>query len=128
MTEPSKMTDAELVRAVAERVMRWRVFTPDKAEWGNWYAGGVRFCKSDDTESEWQPLTNWNDTMEIVDAMRAKGWHMFRRWWEWCGITIGFEQEDKENQGRQVEIEVVTRGITEQRAILEAALLAIGGE
>lgn len=119
------MTDAELVAAVAEIVMGWAIFKPNMnyniAPLPIRILSGVAVAQQmpNGTNRLWCPLTNWNDTMMVVDAMRAKGWEF-----ELCYRFRHVEFIDEAGMLRR---QFFNLG-NERRAILEAALLAIGGE
>lgn len=64
------MNNTKLIRALAERGMGWERSVSD---------GVTRWVKKEDgipTEYHsilWDPLTNWNDCMMLVDTMEKKG-------------------------------------------------------
>lgn len=69
------MTDTELTRLAAEKVMGWTVHPTLKGRrglgcWNN-TSDGHAGCIG-----EWQPLTDWRAAGEIVEKMRADGWYL----------------------------------------------------
>lgn len=67
MKPPSDMTDAELVALAAAFTTKFpdAPFQQDSQGRRVWSDLGLR----------WNPLADWNHTMQVVDAMRAKGWN-----------------------------------------------------
>jgi hypothetical protein len=70
------MTPAEKTRMLAERVMGWELYDFGTARLGlgNWVSnlaseGPVR------SPETFNPLTNLSHAGEVLEAMRAKGWH-----------------------------------------------------
>lgn len=114
------LTDADLVRLVAENVMEWK--------WAMYSPGHRAIMESgtrDDLPSApsigavikangncWQPLTDWNDTMQVDHAIVAMLNYSVREWF----------QKIVTDNGKRWFFDI------SQRDILEAALLAIGGE
>lgn len=66
------MTAAEKTRLLAERVMGWRVYKKVPEAWLAYDDQGnlVR------TFATFDPLTNLAHAGEVLEAMRAKGWHV----------------------------------------------------
>ncbi len=117
-----KLTDAELVAAVAEKVMGWREGVMGKNAGFLVDASGKEMawnCGSD----KWDPLTDWNVTFQVVEAMRAKG-EFLQRDAEGSGIRVFFWPA---HEGKAFLFERCESG-KERRAILEAALLAVHTE
>lgn len=130
MSDVSKLTDAELTRLVAEKVMGWK--------WGM-YSARHRAIMERPTRSDtpsatslnlvikanldtWRPLEDWNDCMAVVKAMREKGWHLFLCMQTTGTTAIRFE----DRMGACMKMLFAEAG-KEQRCVLEAALLAVGG-
>lgn len=116
-TEIAAPPDAELVRNVAERVMGWKS------------RGGCTHCVDDTADKfgrgpQWKPLTDWNHTMQVVAAMRAKGF-VFGMIESSAKdhVDIAFSKwVDRKSTSPLV----ICERSNEQRAILEAALMAAG--
>lgn len=124
MTDVSKLSDAELVAAVAEKVMGWYVCRYTKC------AGCDHWVISRDAnipgierfDEAWRPLDDWNDAMMVVEAMRAKGF---------CSIIFATPNDDDKDTAEfwpTGKLEMVVRRAGNRRAILEAALMAVEGK
>lgn len=81
------MTDAELIREVAEEVMGWKIVDADPQ-----YYGDVFFCPTTNLTwiagyhveygpDEWNPITNANHWMMVVQKMSDKGWVAVMECW-----------------------------------------------
>lgn len=120
MSDTQNMTDEELVRRVAVEVMRWRnikAFTDDDSGVSGYQDSFPPF----ETHFDWNPLTDWNHTMEVYDRVpknRTEHWpswhnengvacekHMFILW-------VGDEK-------------IAVEDSSHQRAICLAALLSV---
>lgn len=74
-TAPQDMTDEQLIEAIAREVMGWE-FRSDKGHecWYNGYfeskrvAGRMLYRVTAD--KRWNPLTDWNHTMEVVQHFK----------------------------------------------------------
>lgn len=129
-----RMTDSELVEAVASEVMGWTTIHCDNGV--NWfdrqtagkkfpvfvlYKEGTALYQSKDwtfKSDYWSPMDEWNDTMQVVAAMRAKGLKFCINEYtdERCGF-VTFHNHDID-----VEEAFDVTGDGERRAILRAAL------
>lgn len=108
------MNDLELAQWVAKYVMGWRIYKCESAYFDS-------YCNADG-EGEgpvqhWHPHQNWNQAMEVVQAMREKGW--FFHWDESPDnrVRIGFS--------RETIAEVIVSVGQEIKAILQSAKKAI---
>lgn len=86
------MTDEQLIEAVAVKVMGWCWHKYNNASDGKYetFYGICCICKhgvakrDQHNQETWNPFTNWNDTMQIVDKMqwismsrgKAYNWHV----------------------------------------------------
>lgn len=109
--EIMKLSDADLVAAVAERVMGWcDLAVPGEAD------GEI---------VRWSPLTDWNHTMQVVEVMRAK---FFAFPGGDCGdgyaVTFYRKPETDMKQYRVV-LANVKDDTDRRRANLQAALIAM---
>lgn len=122
---PEEMSDAELVEAVAVEVMEWRRGQKrlgrytwiKKGPDGRWPMPNGQWMTV--VSAKWNPLSNWNDTMMVVE--RASQKHQF---------TLGnnyehgwFARFSRPTMWHCKEFEEI--GQNPKRAILIAALLAI---
>lgn len=129
------MTDTELIAAVAQKVMGWRCLH-DRGERARFdcildydaiiyhdASGGVQAIRTWDGQqsNSWQPLTDWNDTFQVVEKMRERGLYFSlnetlsqHRIWTACFSNGTGEFTDCRSENLQ-------------RAILEAALEAMEG-
>jgi len=64
------MTAAEKTRLLAERVMGWEIIQNSDKSWDA-IINGVPIHD----HASWSPLTNLSHAGEVLEAMRAKGWH-----------------------------------------------------
>ncbi len=64
------MTDAEIIRLLAEKVMGWEKWPDTKAWWVNVY--GIPMCRV----SDWNPLKDSNHSDQVVDKMKETGWSL----------------------------------------------------
>lgn len=103
------MTDSELTASVAEKVMAW---PQDAMTWN--------MSVELDGITLFRPLTDWNHTFQIVEAMRARGFFLDINGTD-VSTECGFVKGDNHWSRR------TTPG-DERRAILEAALLAMERE
>lgn len=118
-----RMTDEELVRAVAEEVMGWRS------------RGGCHHSVNDTattfgTGRTWRPLESWDDVMMVREPMRQKGWAFFA-----LGDNIGggvtasfFKQQStgaKDWYCHEFTPKEDRSETTQHRAILRVALKAV---
>ena len=67
------MTDDELNKAMAERVMGYQKVTVVELTRDYWSdnEGGLQSACED-----WNPVTNANDALRVVEAMEKKGWYL----------------------------------------------------
>lgn len=117
-SEVAAMTDAELVRRVAEKVLGWSMMLPSRSDRSITMPGSPPPALP---SQEWMPLDDWNHTMQVVEAMRAKGWSF---------LFVNFLTTKDARAVFQIHgpaISDVTNS-NPQRAVLEAALLAVEGE
>lgn len=77
MTDLSGLTDQELIEAVATKVMGWH---PERHMHGAqlWKDEVGRACaikrgEYDSGDEAWDPLTDWNHTMEVLEKAVAEG-------------------------------------------------------
>lgn len=97
------MNDSELIRDVAEKVMGWHEFA-DSWCWGEGPIGKRARCIGP-LISEWQPITNANHTMMLIERMIEKDWkpqlqfNMDTK--KWCVIFWPGESHDDENRPQQ---------------------------
>ena len=78
-----KLSDSELTDLVATRVMGWVKHIHDDGTWC--FAIQHKGCTPDCLRFGWQPLINWNATMEVVNVFRNKLFserRAFRKEWE----------------------------------------------
>jgi len=73
------MTDEELIKAVAEKVMGWEFYPGETNRIPDyWYdqnaSRDYRFVMP---TSDWNPLTNANHTMMVVERMRELGFNFW---------------------------------------------------
>ena len=100
------MTDEELTRLAATKIMGWEL------------------CRMD---SNWHPLTDWWDAGNIVEKMRADGWLIILHWAGDFWNARFFRHEDcapADNPREQRDAFVNSRLLTV--AITVAALLSVG--
>lgn len=76
------MTDSELIRAVADKVMGWRLLPASGIMNQNFWEDrqeNFKFWAEEGYESNvFNPLTNANHWMMVVERMRGLGWKGFR--------------------------------------------------
>jgi hypothetical protein len=69
---PSALTDEQIVERLATELMGWKL---EVDQWGN-----RDFCRPFNKiyeripSTRWNPLTDWNYTMEVVEKLRSIGW------------------------------------------------------
>jgi len=92
------MTDEELVREIAQKVMGWTRQHASASDKGNGYwIGNDAFEIIGQNmyriTGDWNPLTNANHTMMVVERMRELGFN-FKVWayHDWKGIEVGFSK------------------------------------
>src|SRR4051794_28777196 len=99
------MTDQQLIEAVATEVMGWH-----RKPW-DWRQDGDTFKWANendwiDASGMWNPLTDWNHTMEVVQRMRdigdereGKPWFMLRNWCDawWASFEEGGDEIEQIN-------------------------------
>lgn len=120
-----KLTDEELTRLAAEKVMGWP--NVDDSLFGDYDGPFPAYCGGDLLTSPlrghaWHPLTDWRPAGEIVDKMRADGWD-YRISSSWEGRT-GVEFFDLTKP--YSDDDHMTYVDSGPRAITIAALLAVG--
>lgn len=77
MTSHEDLTDEQIIERVAVEVMQWH---PDGKMWKenaepHYVRGHTEdVCYDGDEYKAWNPLTDWNHTMEVVEKLRAEGW------------------------------------------------------
>jgi len=86
MTDYSKLSDEELIEAVADKVMGWEKTECKSSEFA-WVTGYTDQLKEKydcycivpfemdfrvHARSDWNPLENWNDTMQVVEKMQSE--------------------------------------------------------
>lgn len=108
------LSDAELVRHVAEQVMGWM------SRGGCLHRVDDR-CDYLGSFEVWQPLKKWDHTAQVWEAMRAKGFGDF---------TLEYEKGFRPivmfgNRCGICEEVYTTEGGNERRAILQCALIAV---
>lgn len=60
------MTDADMTRALAERVMGWNIEPPDYIDQAGW----LWRWKGDRIQQPWRPLQSMDDAWMVVERMR----------------------------------------------------------
>src|SRR4051812_38156047 len=84
------MTDEQIIRAIAMEVMWW---VPEYA-FGNGESP-AHYSKEDRSiVVDWNPLIDWNATMQIVERMQEKGWAFYLNTCFW------FEEGEDDNRPR----------------------------
>lgn len=82
------LTDEQLIERVAVEVMGWKrreINRTDEDETWLWESDyGLETARA-----SWNPLTDWNHTMEVEKAMAARGFSTYRIHSE-KGIQVGF--------------------------------------
>lgn len=108
------MSDDDLTKAVAEKVMGWHAYQCESAYFDSW-------CNKDG-EGEgpvgnWKPLRDWSQTFDVVQAMREKGWSL---------MLVTFLTSEDTRAVFQIHGPALAEAtnINGRRAILEAALAA----
>lgn len=110
LEELQQLTDEQLIEKVATEVMGWRVI-PQPEGWTDL----VLIEQSDGHITQhWNPLTNWNDTMKVVEQVRRN--EMDFEIWISAGWSVRIMQGSSTNYD--------ARDSHGQRAILIAALLS----
>lgn len=89
MTEPSttaqpELSDEEIVERLAVEVMEWGGHSyywvvHAHVRWCNKCAGPQHSCPDADrfewpSKKFWNPLVDWNDTMQVVEKLESHGW------------------------------------------------------
>lgn len=105
------MTDEEIVKACAEKVMGWRLAC------GWWFTSKACTEKSGHTIHSWNPLTDDADACAVLDKMQEDGW----RWILGHHVRISFSVPPGAVAGWFCELSRVPqeppyRDILEQRA------------
>jgi hypothetical protein len=120
---PADMSDEELIEAVAVEVMEWKQNTE---RWPD-YSGEMSDVWKDDAgqqyviKHKWNPLTDWNHTMEVVQKMENNGWQF---WMTTFHSDTGHMYLTKVVFGKD-EQESNIENLDKQRAICLAALTAV---
>ena len=109
-TEIDALPDAELVAAVAVRVLGWD-------EWTMKFVIDRYRTTTGDTRRVWMPLESWDDCFMVVDAMRDKGCPYLFRDDDGTGACIEFSEAYEDVYNRDP--------IAERRAIMRTALKAM---
>lgn len=112
LEELQKLSDEELISRIAVEVMGWERIADF---WGHYHTlpdNQNEIC----AEAGWNPLTDWNHTMEVVKRMQAQGWHFAYEHFP-KGSPAGFSVA---SFGRAIADDIIG-----QRAILFAALVAV---
>ena len=107
----TEMSDTELTRLAAERVMGWSF---DDTLSKKWIDRGFPI-KDDD----WCPLTDWSAAGEIVEKMRADGWYLQTDIGPTSRARATFHLGNAVRTGRDKDGDML-------RAITLAALFAVG--
>jgi hypothetical protein len=140
-----KLTDTELTRLVAEKVMGWEVAVVEygRGKKGNFWveAGstGKIFSNPHWNCLAWHPLTDWAAAGEIVMKMRADGWSSRTTTNGWIADQCGCEffrgdlalgkdifSGSYEEYGFKAGVRQFAVESSGPRAITIAALLAVG--
>ena len=111
-----KLSDSDLTRLAATAVMGWIVENSRGGQYYNDPSSDINHPWVRD----WSPLTDWRAAGEIVDEMRADGWHCLTMavsgGENLCDYYRRADDKRKTNDPRE----------TMPRAITIAALLALG--
>lgn len=116
------LTDEQLVAGVAEKVMGWYREAHNAAlGYTDWQDPLISETHHN---LHWSPLADWNHAMQVVEAMRAKGWlfvtddsPMDSGW-----FLVRFELWE---HGRNKSARVEGQFGDQRRAILRAAYMAV---
>lgn len=70
----SELTDEQIITRLAVEVMGWEKFyaNPSDVEW-NWYTPLGKAGRHWEHSNDWNPLRDWNHTMEVVAKIDAAG-------------------------------------------------------
>lgn len=119
------MTDTELTRLLAERVMGWKIKAPDYIDQVGW----LWRWKGDRIQQPWRPLGSMDDAWMVVEKMREQGHHID------IGSTVRGSIEDARAGLKTPMWHVSIRGsrfeareFTCQRALCLATLRCVGVE
>ena len=115
MTEPTNMTDEELVKLLAVEGMGW---TPLEDIPEQWWVDANRDCYP----MSWNPLTDASDMLMLIEAMQKKG---FAIRIEWLAYPENHELPIRANVLKQPDIETHRWAETPQRAFCLAAVEAL---
>jgi hypothetical protein len=128
------MTDSELTRMAAEKVMGWQAFPLDRDGYSEapkpkliqqitgFHPEEWAVFREDGRYDKWDPLTDWRAAGEIAEKMRADGWELKLHITVGSGTNARFlfsHYPKKKGRASTAETSVF-------RAITIAALLAIG--
>lgn len=68
------MSDDQIIREVAEKVMGWKIHARNTAHWTDaekWNDCDYTFRAS---VNDWNPLNSWAEAGRVIERMRELGW------------------------------------------------------
>lgn len=116
------MSDEEIVRAVAEKVMRWELRN-DRLTGLQWVQGDPPRRARAEGEGMWNPLTSDADACAVLDKMAADGWQYQIRY-DRYGERQYYHYAQFDKTPTSMHFSGMHRG--RRRAICIAALKAVG--
>ena len=128
------MTDNELIRAAAERVMGWAVIPFHAKIEKKIYPALIEnashdWCLIADKRSwarKWNPLASDADAFMLVDAIHSRGEYWFRLTTRWDKVNWSAGWTTQECTGWNGRMDIEVTDPDRRRAIVLAALRAVG--